>query len=73
MQHSLEVDATDVIDMDIGQRIAEPCLIGQFSNHPTGAVSIMPAIPQLEDQQDTRKEHKTECVKRKIFDENCVR
>ena len=50
MQHLLAVDVTDAIDMGIGQGVAEPCLIGKKPNQPTGADSIMPTIPQLEDR-----------------------
>ena len=55
--------------MGIGQGVAEPCLIGKKPNQPTGADSIMPTIPQLEDQQAKRKERPTECVKRDVFED----
>ena len=57
--------------MGIGQGVAEPCLIGKKPNQPTGADSIMPTIPPLEDQQAKRKERPTECVKRDIFEDLC--
>ena len=66
MQHLLAVDVTDAIDMGIGQGVAEPCLIGKKPNQPTEADSIMPTIPQLEDQHAKRKERPTECVKRDV-------
>ena len=59
MQHLLAVDVTDAINMGIGQGVA------------TGADSIMPTIPQLEDQQTKRKERPTECVKRDVFEDLC--
>ena len=64
MQHLLAVDVTDAIDMGIGQGVAEPCLIGKKPNQPTGPDSIMPTIPQLEDQP-------RDVVKRDVFEDLC--
>ena len=58
-------------DMDTGQRTADVVNWPNFQSPigPTGAGSIWLATPQLDDQPDTRKDYKIECVKRNIFEE----